>query len=262
VARRLTRFQCLVGGTLLAVALIAGLCHGVSRLLLLSLLFTVSGLGIGLGVSFPQWQMFGESLCRVRASRRAVALTFDDGPDPQTTPLLLELLARRGVKAAFFCVGEQVARQPELARQIAAQGHLVENHSYQHHRWTNLFSVSRLRADLNQAQAAIRQATSRAPVFFRPPMGLTNQRVFAVARELGLRVAGYTARGCDKHPVPPERIVARLLRRLSPGAIFLLHDGGVPASQLLAVVTMLLDKLEVAGYTCLRLDELIAGEGK
>jgi peptidoglycan/xylan/chitin deacetylase (PgdA/CDA1 family) len=251
-----------VGGTVLAALLIAGFCHGVNRLFLLGLLFTLSGLGIGLGVSFPQSQMFGESLCRVRAGRRAVALTFDDGPDPQSTPLLLELLASRGVKATFFCVGERVARQPELAGQIAALGHLVENHSYQHHRWTNLFPVSRLRADLSQAQEAIGQATGRTPEFFRPPMGLTNQRVFAVARELGLRVAGYTARGRDKHPGPPEPIVARLWRRLSPGAIFLLHDGGVPARQLLAVVTMLLDKLEAAGYTCLRLDELIGGEGK
>jgi peptidoglycan/xylan/chitin deacetylase (PgdA/CDA1 family) len=259
---RLTRFQWILVGTALAALLIVVLCRGATCLVLLSLLFSLAGLWIGLGVSFPQRQMFGPSLCRVRTGEKVVALTFDDGPDPETTPALLTLLAQRGVRATFFCVGDRVARHPEVARRIAAEGHLVENHSHRHSPWTNLFSVRRLREDVSRAQAEIERATGRAPQFFRPPMGLTNQRVFRVVKELGLGVAGYSARGRDQRTGSAERVVARILRRVRPGTIVLLHDGGVPARRLLAGVTMLIDKLEAAGYQCRRLDELISCEAQ
>jgi peptidoglycan/xylan/chitin deacetylase (PgdA/CDA1 family) len=115
-----------------------------------------------------------------------------------------------------------------------------------------------LRGDLLQAQTEISRIAGSAPGFFRPPAGLTNPRIFRVTGQLGLKVAGYTARGLDRRADAPEKIAGRLLRRLQPGAIFLLHDAGVPRERLLAVVTLLLDKLEGEGYQCVRLDELIA----
>ncbi len=258
---RVIRYQCLVAATiLLAVAIFWGTQGGL-RWALLTALCCVSGFVVGLGVSFPQWQMFGESLCCVRTTRRAVSLTFDDGPDAASTPPLLDLLQRRGVKATFFCVGERVAEHSELTRRLADEGHLVENHSQQHSHGTNLFSAANLHADLSGAQQAIHRATGREPEFFRPPMGLTNQRVFRVARELNLRVTGYTARGLDSRlEKSSEEIVARLLRGLRPGAILLLHDGGMPVERLLETVSLLLDRLEAAGYECLRLDELLQCE--
>ena len=90
-------------------------------------------------------------------------------------------------------------------------------------------------------------------------MCLTNQRVFRVAADLGLTVVGYTARAWDRRPDPPARIAARLLRRVRPGALLLLHDGGVPAERLLAVVTSVIDSLQANDYQCRRLDELVAG---
>jgi peptidoglycan/xylan/chitin deacetylase (PgdA/CDA1 family) len=141
---------------------------------------------------------------------------------------------------------------------MVAEGHEIENHTFQHCPWTNIFSVRRLRDDLARAQTEIQSVAGRAPEFFRPPVGLTNPRIFRVTRELGLKVAGYTARGLDRRTDAPEKIAGRLLRKLQPGAIFLLHDGGVPRERLLAVVTLLLDKLEFEGYQCVRLDELMA----
>ena len=136
---------------------------------------------IGLGVKIPQLRFFGPYVCRGANSRRCVALTFDDGPDPRSTPLLLELLRGTGQPAAFFCVGQRVAAHPELAARIVREGHLLENHSYTHSDTTNLFTVARLRAELEQTQAAIRQAAGVAPRCFRPPMGLSNPRVFRAA---------------------------------------------------------------------------------
>jgi peptidoglycan/xylan/chitin deacetylase (PgdA/CDA1 family) len=213
---------------------------------------------VGLGVSFPQWQMFGKSICAVPTKRKVLALTFDDGPDMENTPALLALLAGRKVRATFFCIGNRAARQPELLKQIAVAGHEIENHTFLHHPLTNIFSVARLRDDLARAQTEIQRVAGRAPEFFRPPVGLTNPRIFRVTGELGLKVVGYTARGLDRRADAPEKIVGRVLRKLQPGAIFLLHDAGVPRERLLAVVTLLLDKLEAGGYQCVRLDELMA----
>ncbi len=256
---RLTPFQLIVGGTVFATLLIVVLSAGAARWLLLSLLFTLAGLSVGLGVSFPQWQMFGRSLCRIRTSQKVVALTFDDGPDPATTPALLALLAARGIRATFFCVGQRVAQYPDLARRIVTEGHSIENHSHKHHHWTNLFSIQRLQADLMQAQGEIQFVTGRAPIYFRPPMCLTNQRVFRLAANLGLTVVGYTARAWDRRPDPPARIAARLLRRVRPGALLLLHDGDVPAERRLPVVTSVIDSLQANDYQCRPLDELVAG---
>ncbi len=254
---RLTRFHWILGATLLAASLILATCSGALCLLWLSLLFGVSGTCIGLGVSFPQWQLFGESLCQVQTKRKLVALTFDDGPDPQSTPALLDLLAERNVRATFFCIGKRVARHVELAQRIVAEGHTVENHSHRHKRWTNLLPEAQLQADLAEAQEVIHQVTDRTPAWFRPPMGMTNPRVFRVTRKLGLRMAGYTARGLDLRADGPERIIARLRRGLRPGAILLLHDGGVPRARLTATVTALLNMLQAEGYRCVRLDELV-----
>jgi len=211
----------------------------------------------GLGAASPQWRLFGPFVCRGNGSRRRVALTFDDGPDADSTPALLECLGQAGVRAAFFCVGEKVAAHPKLAAQIAGAGHLLGNHSYAHSNATNLFSDARLRADLARTQAVIQQAAGAAPLWFRPPIGLSSPRVFRVARSLGLTVVGWSARGLDTRTTEPQRIVARIERRLEPGAIILLHDGNIPAGRLVLTVKMLLDRLRALGYEVARLDEML-----
>ena len=255
---RLTRFRMIVTVTLVAAVLIFVFASGVACFWWLAALCSTSGLCVGLGVSFPQWQMFGENICSMPTKRKIVALTFDDGPDAENTPALLALLTERNILATFFCIGNRAACQPELLKQIATDGHEIENHTFHHHPLSNIFSVARLRDDLTRAQAEIQRVTGRAPEFFRPPVGLTNPRIFRVTGELGLKVVGYTARGLDRRNDAPEKIAGRLLRKLQPGAIFLLHDAGVPRERLLAVVTLLLDKLEFEGYQCVRLDELMA----
>ena len=254
----LTRYRMIVVVTLIAAALIFVFASGEACFWWLAALCLASGLCVGLGVSFPQWQMFGKNICSVATKRKVVALTFDDGPDSENTPALLTLLTERKVSATFFCIGQRVARQPELVKRMVAEGHEIENHTFQHSPATNIFSVRWLREELLQAQAEIQRVTGRTPDFFRPPVGLSNPRIFRVTGELGLKVVGYTARGLDRQTDAPEVIVGRLLQKLQPGAIFLLHDAGVPRERLLAVVTLLLDKLEAGGYQCMRLDELMA----
>ena len=211
----------------------------------------------GLGVAIPQLRFFGPYICRGDAAHPCVALTFDDGPDAQSTPKLLDFLRDARVEAAFFCVGKRIAANPELAARIVREGHLLENHSYTHSNATNFFTVGRLKSELTQTQAAIQEASGAAAHLFRPPMGLSNPRVFRAAHALGLTVVGWTARGLDTRTRQPERIVHRIVRKLKPGAIVLLHDGGIPADRLVATVKLLLDTVRARGYEVVRLDRML-----
>src|ERR1700722_10616800 len=103
---------------------------------------------VGLGVVFPQLNFFGKFICRRKTSQRCVALTFDDGPDENSTPQLLDLFKEAKVEAAFFCIGKKAVANSELSARIVREGHLLENHSYAHSHFTNFFSVARLRSEL------------------------------------------------------------------------------------------------------------------
>jgi len=212
---------------------------------------------MGLGVAVPQLRLFGNFICRGASSKKQVALTFDDGPDPRSTPPLLDLLRKEKISAAFFCIGKKVAASPGLAAQIVRDGHLLGNHSYAHSNFTNFYSAARLQAELAQTQDAIEKAAGVAPKFFRPPVGLSNPGTFRAARNLDLQVIGWTIRSLDTVMAGPEKIVARITRGLQPGAIILLHDGNIPAEKLLATVKSLLDTLRGLGYEIVRLDELL-----
>lgn len=249
----LTRFHIVAMIAVLLGTLALGFGHGVMfGAVVLALLIV-----IGLGSAIPQMSLFGPFVCHGASSRRCVALTFDDGPDARSTPALLELLRESNVQAVFFCVGERVAANPELAARIVRAGHLLENHSYAHSKLTNIFSVARLQADLARTQAVIEQATGIAPRWFRPPIGLSNPRVFHVARLLKLTMVGWSAGGLDTKLTEPKRIVARIARRLEPGAIILLHDGNIPAERLVVTVKLLLAKLREHGYEVVRLDRML-----
>lgn len=249
----MTRFHVIAIVTALASATAIAL----GSFLALGVIVAVFAIVMGLGVALPQWRMFGPFICEGDASQRRVALTFDDGPDPRSTPALLELLRAENVPATFFCIGRNIAAHPQLTARIPSEGHLLGNHTYTHSNATNFFGLARLADEMTRTQSATRDATGVAPVYFRPPMGLSNPRVFKAASTLGLKVVGWTARGLDTQIRDPERVVRRILRDARPGAIILLHDGNIPPERLLPTVKLLLAKLREQGYQFARLDQLI-----
>ena len=243
--------------SIIAAAILAALALALGNWILLCAVVGGLFVLVGLGVVWPQMSFFGSFICRGDASAKRVALTFDDGPDARSTHALLDFLHESGVQATFFCIGKRVAAEPAIARRILVEGHMLENHSFEHSNFTNFFTVSQLKADLSQAQAAIQTATSHTPKLFRPPVGLSNPNVFRAAKDLGLRVVGWSIRSLDTRITDPARIVWRIERGLSPGAIILLHDGNIPAERLLPTVKLLLAKLREHGYEVVRLDRLI-----
>ena len=178
-------------------------------------------------VFFPRSRWLGPNLARLPAAaerRREICLTFDDGPHPEITPRVLDLLDRHGVKATFFCVGEEVLANPDIAREIARRGHGVENHSHRHSSAFALYGWRTLRRDVDAAQDAIARVTGAVPEFFRAPAGFRSPLLDPLLAWRGLRYASWTRRGYDTVDRNPRRVLRRLTRNLAAGDLLLLHD--------------------------------------
>jgi peptidoglycan/xylan/chitin deacetylase (PgdA/CDA1 family) len=211
---------------------------------------------IGAATLSPRGRWMGPNLVRAdaAAARGEICLSFDDGPDPQVTPRVLELLERHGAKASFFCIGERAAAQPELVREMVRRGHSVENHSYSHSNAFAFYGRARTRAEVDRAQAAITAIAGRAPRFFRAPVGFRNALLSPVLASRGLRYVSWTRRGYDGVSNDAEKIFRRLVRGLSPGDILLLHDS---RSVVLEVLPRLLEEAGRQGWRCVGLPDAL-----
>jgi peptidoglycan/xylan/chitin deacetylase (PgdA/CDA1 family) len=169
----------------------------------------------------PNWT----SLPHSAASRNQVAITIDDGPDPQVTPAVLDLLERHAAKATFFCIGERVQRYAGLTREIVRRGHSVENHSQHHPNYFSMLGPAAMAREVEQGQQTIETVTGQRPRFFRAPIGLRNPFLDPVLHRIGLRLASWTRRGFDTVRRDADEIVGRLTRDARGGDILLLHDG-------------------------------------
>jgi peptidoglycan/xylan/chitin deacetylase (PgdA/CDA1 family) len=153
-----------------------------------------------------------------------VALTFDDGPHPEGTPAVLEVLARVGARATFFVVGEQVARRPALAAEIVAAGHAIALHGHRHRLQLRL-SAHEVEEDLARGAAAVAEATGVRPALHRPPYGIYSPAGLRAARTAGLTPLLWSRWGKDwRRLTTPGRIANRATRNLSGGDVILLHD--------------------------------------
>jgi peptidoglycan/xylan/chitin deacetylase (PgdA/CDA1 family) len=213
------------------------------------------------GVFLQESGVFARPLVSVDTSRPEVAITFDDGPGPQTAELLAALNAR-GHRATFFVVGERAARDPQALAEIARGGHAVENHSWCHSYLTAFASPARLAAELKRTSALIESVCGRRPRWFRPPVGLLSPRVSHAAALAGLELIGWTATARDgAASTTPGQALSRLKRQIRPGASLVLHDASprrerTPTAA--AVLPQLLELLEQLGLRSVTLSELIA----
>ena len=160
-----------------------------------------------------------------------MALTFDDGPHPQGTPAILDILDGEQLKATFFLVGEQVKSRPALAAEIAQRGHAIALHAYRH-RPQPALSPRAVRADLARGTDAIETATGITPILHRPPYGLYSPAGLDEARQRGLKPILWSRWGKDwRRLTTPQRIAARVTGDLAPGDVILLHDADFYSSK-------------------------------
>ena len=182
-----------------------------------------------LGGLFPRCRILGANLTRLSANKkqsRAVAVTFDDGPHPEITPRVLDVLEMTGATATFFCVGQFVERHDSLVREMAERGHRIENHTWSHSNSFAFLKPGALADQISRTQAIIKEVTGRAPEYFRAPAGIRSPWLDAVLHRSGLRLVSWTRRGFDAIDKNANRVSRRLTRNLQPGDILLLHDGG------------------------------------
>jgi peptidoglycan/xylan/chitin deacetylase (PgdA/CDA1 family) len=203
----------------------------------------VAGLGIPLAAStflpvrgVHDWLVPG-ALWRLPGS---VHLTFDDGPDAERTPRVLDLLATFGVRATFFLVGERVARATPLVRRIASEGHFIGNHGWDH-ATLSFASRRKICEQLSRSQDAIGSVLGKRPTLFRPPFGRRDYRLYQETRRLGLTTVFWSLDSGDWLGVSPARI-ARRVSRAAPGDIVLLHDGNPRASGTIAALSTILSR--------------------
>jgi peptidoglycan/xylan/chitin deacetylase (PgdA/CDA1 family) len=185
------------------------------------------------------------------AAPAAVAITIDDGPDPEVTARVLDLLDEHHARATFFCIGECVERHPALARAIVARGHEIGNHSYRHLMRFSLLGPHGIAREIARAQEAIGAATGETARFFRAPAGLRNPFLEPALVRANLQLVSWTRRGFDTVSSSAGRVLGSLTRHLSDGDILLLHDGhaartGSGAPVILEVLPRLLRALATA----------------
>ena len=206
------------------------------------------------GGLLPRSALLGPNLRRSAAAKKAgaVVLTFDDGPDPDVTPDVLDLLDARGARASFFCIGERAARHRALAAEIARRGHRLENHSYTHSNGFFFHPPAMLDREIASCQEELQRASGRAPSFFRAPAGIRSPLLESALVRAGLRLASWTRRGFDTTSRDPVAVASRLTRDLSAGDVVLLHDGASRTHSprepvVLEALPRVLDAIDAAG---------------
>jgi peptidoglycan/xylan/chitin deacetylase (PgdA/CDA1 family) len=196
--------------------------------------------------------LFGPALGKIESGRKVVALTFDDGPNPDATPLILDTLREKGVRATFFVLGSHAERWPELVRRISNEGHQLGNHGYFHRKlqFKSPFYVSR---DIRLGIRAIKRAGAPAPKYFRAPHGFRSPWTTPIASSYGERTVGWSLGVWDSDRPGVEEILRRTLEGVSPGSIVLLHDGDGynpdgDRMQTAAALPLIIDRLKEQGY--------------
>jgi peptidoglycan-N-acetylglucosamine deacetylase len=235
-----------VMGLLLAVSTAALLCHDVAE-----------------AAQDPEkgrayYESRGDVVWEVPGDDKIVALTFDDGPDPHTTPILLDLLKQYGVKATFFAIGNKVRLYPDIARREASEGHELANHTYTH-RFLIRTTKERIRKEIADTQQIISQVTGSKCRLFRPPGGMFNDKVVEVSKEEHLQMVMWSWHQDTKDWARPgvARIARKVIHNIHNGDIVLLHDYVSGGSQTVDALKIILPELIKRGYHFVTVSELI-----
>jgi peptidoglycan-N-acetylglucosamine deacetylase len=193
-----------------------------------------------------------KALCRRKTSQKVIAITYDDGPHPENTIAILDILKDR-VKATFFCTGSKIQGNEELLKRMNDEGHLVGTHSHSHSIWFDFFSAEKMKKELKLSEDLIYNILGKKPLLFRPPYGVINPMLKKALASFSYQVIGYSNRSLDTVTKDENKVIGRILRKLQPGDIILLHDTVHYSASLLR---NLLSRINERGYTVIGLEEL------
>jgi peptidoglycan/xylan/chitin deacetylase (PgdA/CDA1 family) len=224
----------------------------------------------GFAIFHSQWptsQLYGATICRSRSGERKIALTYDDGPNPEQTPHLMKVLERHDAKATFFLIGKWAEREPELIRELHAAGHAIGNHTYTHPRMP-LISTAAVTDELARCRAAVEASGVEftqvdGEALMRPPYGNRRPGTLRAIRTAGYVPVTWSVTCYDWRKTATERKIARRAKRAIEGDVILLHDGShlTPTGDRAASVAATEDtlrKFTAEGYEFVTVPELVA----
>jgi peptidoglycan/xylan/chitin deacetylase (PgdA/CDA1 family) len=253
----------LVATALLAGASVTAVLFGAAPVAVVIAAAGLLAMTAGVGAVVPSSGVFARPVLGIRTAHRELALTFDDGPDPRWTPLVLDLLESRGHRGTFFVIGDRAARHPGLLAEMAQRGHEIANHTWSHSLSTVFIAPPRLAQELERANDLIERTTGTRPAWFRPPAGLLSPRIAPAARLAGLKLVTWTASARDGvRFTSVHAALSRLDGFIVPGAVLVLHDAARDGDRrpiACEVLRVVLDRMESAGLCSVRLSELCAG---
>lgn len=229
----------------------------------LAAIMTVGGTYIAWHALHPAGTLFGPIRRHGDRSGNGYALTFDDGPTAGQTDRVLDALGAAGAKAAFFVIGQNVRRWPDLVARMHREGHLVANHSYDHVRWSSCRLTRYWDRQVDETDKAIVEVIGKRPAMFRPPLGVKSPYINGAALRAGQAVVTWTQRAIDGVPSTTiDKILGRLVPHTRGGDVLLLHDGAEPgrtrdASATAGCVGPLVRQLREKGLEPQALDELL-----
>ncbi len=219
------------------------------RLLLCAVWYTAGTLVMLYLLFHPRNQWLVTNRSRVECGgRRCVSLTFDDGPTPSCTPELLEILRKSKVQGTFFVIGEQAERHPDLLQRAVADGHVIANHTYSHPHLFCFLTPRRLRSEIDKGQEAIQRICGIRPRYFRSPVGLRHLLLNDCLERAELEYISWTIRSFDTIVRKPEMILNRILARVAPGDIILLHDNARAGGVMLEILPRMIHELKGRGF--------------
>ena len=198
---------------------------------------------------------FIKIVCKAETDKKEIAISFDDGPAANYTPEILQLLKEENVKATFFCIGNRIAGNEHILKQIKEEGHIIGNHSYSHHFWFDMYSAKKMQNDLKQMDNEVERAVGLKPKLFRPPYGVTNPNVKKAIINGGYTPVGWSVRSMDTVIKDKNKLLSKINAGIKPGAVFLFHD---TSKTTLNVLPEFIQEVKKRGYEIIPLDKLLA----
>jgi peptidoglycan-N-acetylglucosamine deacetylase len=197
---------------------------------------------------------FIKIVCRANTDKKEIAISFDDGPVINYTKEILGILNAEKVEATFFCIGNRIAGNEHILKQVQEDGHIIGNHSYSHHFWFDMYSAKKMQQDLKQMDEEMQRVTGLKPKLFRPPYGVTNPNVKKAIIKGGYTPVGWSVRSMDTIIKDENKLLNKIKAGIEPGAVFLFHD---TSKTTLHVLPQFIQEVKKRGYNIVPLDKLL-----
>lgn len=194
-------------------------------------------------------------ICKAVTDKKEIAISFDDGPAINYTTEILSVLKNEDVKATFFCIGNRIAGNENIVKQIYNEGHIIGNHSFSHHFWFDMYSSKKMQEDLKMMDAEMERVLGFKPKLFRPPYGVTNPNLKKAIIKGGYTPVGWSVRSMDTVAKDEKKLFDKISAGVKPGAIFLFHD---TCKVTLNVLPEFIKEVKKMGYNIVPLDKLLA----